>query len=106
MPAADAPDAIELETTELLARLESARQRRSGRLADQAESFERAATAERDAGAASRSTLEARARRRRGPPRAASSRGRPGRARPRRRERLRQALKPCEQQQQADLGAS
>ena len=44
----DAPDAIELETTDLLGRLE-AQAEENGRLAARAESFERVAEAERDA---------------------------------------------------------
>jgi DNA repair exonuclease SbcCD ATPase subunit len=45
---ADAPDAVELDTTDLLARLE-AQAEENGRLAEKAESFERVARAERDA---------------------------------------------------------
>jgi hypothetical protein len=45
---ADAPDAIELDTTDLLARLE-AQAEENGRLAEKAESFERVARSERDA---------------------------------------------------------
>ena len=44
---ADEPDAIELETSDLLGRLE-AQAEESGRLAARAESFERVARAERD----------------------------------------------------------
>jgi len=44
----DAPDAIELETTDLLARLE-AQAEENGRLTEKAQSFERVARAEREA---------------------------------------------------------